>query len=121
MSYKSFQKEIIKKHGEFFTSQIEVFFTKAVDLANNEKYDEALEVGNDALILSKYSTVDYEILYLIGMLCQAYLQNDQPKIANKFFKYGMTIADELNETYERDINSFLDLKIEIDKALKRKK
>lgn len=124
MDYKTFRTNIIKQDGEFYAQRLEQFFSSAVDFAQNEKYDEALIVGNDALTLAKYSNVGYEILYLIGMLCQAYLENDQPEIANDFFNKGMTIIEqgeeENKDTYANDINSFLDLKIIIDDELKKK-
>ena len=84
----------------------------------------ALIIANDALTLAKYSNAGYEIIYLIDILCQAYLENDQPEIANDFFKKGMNIIEqgenENRDTYADDINSFLDLKIVIDKELKKK-
>lgn len=124
MDYKTFRTNVIKQDGEFYAQRLEQFFTSAVDFAQNEKYDEALIVGNDALTLAKYSNVGYEILYLIGMLCQAYLENEQPEIANDFFNKGMTIIEqgekENKDTYTNDINSFLDLKIIIDDELKKK-
>jgi hypothetical protein len=124
MNYKEFQQDIINKNGDLFTAQLEQFFTKAVDLAQNEKYDEALIVGNDALVLAKYSNAGYAILYLLGMLCQAYLDSDKPELADKYFRYGMNMIDENknenSDTYTNDINSFLDLKIIIDNELKKK-
>lgn len=124
MSYKEFQQDIINKNGDLFTAQLEQFFTKAVDLAQNEKYDEALMVGNDALVFAKYSNAGYAILYLLGMLCQAYLESDKPELADKYFRYGMNMIDENknenSDTYTNDINSFLDLKIIIDDELKKK-
>lgn len=124
MDYKTFRTNIIKQDGEFYAQRLEQFFSSAVDFAQNEKYDEALTVGNDALTLAKYSNVGYEILYLIGMLCQAYLENEQPEIANDFFNKGMAIIEqgekENKDTYANDINSFLDLKIIIDDELKKK-
>jgi hypothetical protein len=82
-------------------------------------------VGNDALVLTKYSNAGYAILYLLGMLCQAYLDSDKPEIADNYFRYGMNMIDENNnensDTYTNDINSFLDLKIIIDDELKNKK
>ena len=56
----------------------------------------------------------------IGMLCEAYLDNDQPELADEFFKYGMNIIDEGDGTYDTDLNQFLDLKIIIDEELKKK-
>ncbi|MEI6123061.1 MAG: hypothetical protein WCQ95_05465 [Bacteroidota bacterium] len=124
MNYKEFQQDIIDKNGDLFAAQLEQFFTKAVDFAQNEKYDEALIVGNDALVLAKYSNAGYAILYLLGMLCQVYLDSDKPEIADKYFRYGMNMIDENKnenaDTYHNDINSFLDLKIIIDDELKKK-
>ncbi|MBU1900800.1 hypothetical protein KKG82_00315, partial [Patescibacteria group bacterium] len=79
--------------------------------------------------------IGYEKIYLIGLLTQLYLDNNQPEYANIFFKFGMKIIHGKNNTaykehwdfinqidsgllnydYMEEINSFLDLKIEIDK------
>jgi hypothetical protein len=124
MNYKEFRQDIINKNGDLFSAQLEQFFTKAVDLAKNEKFDEALIVGNDALVLAKYSNAGYAILYLLGLLCQVYLDSDKPELADKYFRYGMNMIDENknenSDTYTDDINSFLDLKIIIDDELKKK-
>lgn len=124
MSYNSFRNDIIQKDGSFYTERLEQFFTKAVDLAQNERYEEAITVGDDALVLAKYSNAGYAVLYLIGMLCQAYLESEKPEVANKYFMVGMEIISENKEenkdTYSDDINSFLDLKILIDDDLKKK-
>lgn len=120
MSYENFRQQIIEKNGDFFSSAVTAFFEKAVELATNEKYEEALAVGNDALVLVKYSNIGYPVVYLIGMLCQAYLDNDQPEVADRFFRYGMTILNENDATYDDDINQFLDLKGIIDDDLKQK-
>jgi len=124
MSYSSFKKEVIDKNGDFFTTQLEQFFIKAIDFAKKEKYDEALIIGNDALVFAKYSNAGYAVIYLIGMLCQAYIDNKQPEIANNFFQFGMDIItkneDKNSNTYSEDIDSFLDLKIVIDREIKNK-
>lgn len=119
MNYKSFQKAITKEHGNFYSSQVEKFFEMAVDFAMKKKFSEAVTIANDALVFAKYSDVGYAIIYLIGMLCEAYLDNEQPELAETFFNYGMKIIDESNDTYDRDLNRFLDLKIDIDEALKK--
>jgi hypothetical protein len=124
MDYKEFKTSIIKQDGEFYAQQLEHFFSVAVEVAESGKYDEAIIIANDALTLAKYSDVDYEILYLIGMLCQVYLDNDQPELANDFFNKGMQIIEqgesENQDTNAEDINSFLDLKIIIEEELKKK-
>lgn len=120
MSYENFRQQIIEKNGDFFSSAVTAFFEKAVELATNEKYEEALAVGNDALVLVKYSNIGYPVVYLIGMLCQAYLDNDQSEVADMFFRYGIKILNENDATYDDDIDQFLDLKGIIDDELKQK-
>ena len=82
MDYQSFQKSIIEKFGDFYADQIDVFFTQSVQFAKEEKFEEAVKAANFALSISVYSNIGYEIIYLIGMLCQSYLDINQPEISN---------------------------------------
>jgi hypothetical protein len=120
MNYEGFRQQIEEQHGDFFTTMVTTFFKKAVEFAINKQYEEALKVGNDALAMAQYSNIDYEIVYLIGMLCEAYLDNDQPEIANEFFEFGVKILDENDSSYDRDVDQFLDLKIIIEEELEKK-
>jgi hypothetical protein len=52
MSYETFRHNIIQNDGTFYAERLEQFFTKAVELAQNEKYDEAITIGDDALVLA---------------------------------------------------------------------
>jgi len=116
MSYEEFTEQ----NRDFFAATVDIFFEKAVELAKNKKFEEALQVGNDALVMAKYSNIGYPVVYLIGLLCEAYLDNDQPEIADNFFKSGMEILDENDSTYNRDVDQFLDLKMIIEEELEKK-
>lgn len=120
MNYKEFKQEMIDNNGDIFTTVVSVFFEKAVEFAKDENYQDALEIANDALIFYKYSNIGYPVVYLIGMLCQAYLDNDKPEKADELFKIGVAIIDKNHFNFEEDINNFLDLKIIIDEELKKK-
>lgn len=120
MDYQSFQKSIIEKFGDFYADQIDVFFTQSVEFAKEDKFEEAVKAANFALSISVYSNIGYEIIYLIGMLCQSYLDINQPEISNDFFNYGMKLIDEWDDDYEDDLNHFLDFKILIEDALREK-
>jgi len=117
MNYIDYQKEIKKKHGGHFAEIVELFFTKATEFAEDDKFGDAIQLANDLLIFAKYSNVDYALLYIIGMTCQLYLDNNQPELSEEFFKRGMEIIKESDIDYDRDINSFLDLKILIDSKM----
>lgn len=121
MSHNDFRQEVIEKNGDFFHVLLDQFFHKAIELAQNDKFEEAIEIGNDALVLAKYSNVGYELIYLLGMLCEAYIDNNQPEIAMKYFKCGMTIIDDKDNKFNDDVNHFLDLKAIIDEELNKKK
>ena len=127
MPYNKFRREIISKEGADYSARLEQFFakaTKAVKLANYGRHDEALKVGSDALVFAKYSDAGYAILHLLGMLCQSYVDNHRPDMAESLFKHGMKMIEdgesENKDTYQDDINSFLDLKIRIDNELRKK-
>jgi len=125
LSYKSFRNEIIQKDGAFYTEQVEKFLEKAVELAKNEKYEDALAISHDAIFLARYSNAGYANLYLYGMLCHLYIDSDKPEIANKFFLAGMDMIeyykgqDQSEDEFMNDINAFLDLKIVIDREMNK--
>jgi len=114
MGKQAFKDRMQKDFGSYFAEIVDVFFKNATEEAVNGNLDEAISIANDALVFAKYSNDKYSILYIVGMMCQAYLDNNQPELSEKFFKYGMTIIKESDFDYERDLNSFLDLKILID-------
>jgi len=119
MKNSEFKKAIKAQYGEFYLKQFDLFFEEAIRLADKGKFKESLKVGKDAFILSKYTDISYEKIYLVGMLCQAYLDNKQPEMANVFFRLGMQMIDENHIKYSEDINAFLDIKILIDTQVYR--
>jgi hypothetical protein len=60
---------------------------------------------------------------LVGLLCQASLDNGQLQSAKNFFSLGMEIIQigesigENKESYENDMDAFLDLKVRIDSLI----
>ena len=121
MDHDKFIEQIAEKYGDFFSEITYVFFEKAVELAENEKYEEAINIGRHAVIMANYSNLGYARVYLLGMLSQAYLDNDEPEMADEFFKYGIEYLNKNDEDYGSDVDRFLDLKIIIDKELGKKK
>ena len=121
MYYKEFRQFLIKNHGDLFASLQTVFFEKAVEAAQKGYYDDALILGEDAMTLAKYSNIGYPNIYMAGMLCQCYLDNGMPEKANAIFERVMPYLDENDDTYNEDVDSFLDLKIEIEKAIEKEK
>lgn len=118
MKYIDYQKRIQKNYGDHFAEIVELFFTKATEFAEEGQIEDAIKLVNDVLIFAKYSNVNYALLYIVGMTCQLYLDNNQPELSEEFFIRGMKIIKESDIDYDRDINNFLDLKSLIDKELK---
>ena len=119
MSYHRFTEQIVERYGDFFAEITTLFFFKAVELAEGEKYEEAIRIGRHAVILANYSNLGYARVYLLGMLSQAYLDNDEPDMANKFFTLGIQLLNKNDENYDRDVDQFLDLKIIIEKEMEK--
>ena len=123
MGYNSFRKAVVQADGPFYAAQVDHFFAQAVELAKEGLFEDAVQVGSDALVLAKYANTGYEVVYLIGLLCQASLDNGRPEVANTFFEAGVHLIEEgedtNKDTYSKDIDSFLDLKILIDKELEK--
>lgn len=124
MNYNAINESIINEFGDSNSAIVNCLFEQAVELAQNEKLEEAIEICQDALIFCKYSNIGYEIIYLLGLLSEIYLNNKQLAIAEKTFNLGMTVIKRGKEknmdegSYDKDIDSSLDLKIKIDKAIK---
>ncbi len=124
MNYNAINESIINEFGDSNSAIVNCLFEQAVELAQNEKLEEAIEICQDALIFCKYSNIGYEIIYLLGLLSEIYLNNNQLAIAEKTFNLGMTVIKRSKEknmdggSYDKDIDSFLDLKIKIDKVHK---
>jgi len=121
MGYDRFIEQIAEKYGNFFAEVTDVFFKKAVELAEDKKFEEAIKVGRHAVIMANYSNLGNERVYLLGMLSQAYLDNNEPEMANEFFTLGIRLLNKNDESYDSDIDRFLDLKIIIEKELEKKK
>ena len=115
MKDQTFRIRMQSDFGNSFAEIVDVFFKNATDYAKSGNFEDALVIANDAIVIAKYSNDKYSVLYIIGMMCQAYLDNNQPELSEQFFKKGMEIINDADINYERDLNSFLDLKTLIDK------
>ncbi len=119
MNYEQYRQEIIKEKGAFIETLVDGFFNKAIEFAKEDNFEQAVKLGNDALVLSKYCDLGDALLYLIGMLCNAYIDNDQPEMANQLFQQGMVLIENNDGKYNEDVNIFLDLKVTIDEELRK--
>ena len=128
---------ISHKYGETYSSLIEILLEQSTKLAQKGKIETAIKITKDALFLSKYSNSYYKRIYIIGLLCQLYLNNKQIELADIYCENGLDLIREeklsnqniktqfskyhyhllLENCVLYDINSFLDLKIAIDVAL----
>ena len=115
MNYKDYQKEIQIKYGSHFAEIIDLLFTKTTEFAKKGKFDDAIQLANDILVFARYSNVDYALLYILGMICQLYIDNNQPELSDIFFKRAIKLIKESDINYNKDINNLLDLKIMIEK------
>jgi len=119
MNYIEFKKIVKGKFGGLNAEQVDYFFDKAVEYAKKGDISTSIRIGKDAFAIAKFAELGYEILYLVGLLCQLHLDNGQPEYAETYFKFGMKIIDENERSYNDDVNDFLDLKILIDSKMNK--
>lgn len=100
MSYDKFTEQIAEKHRDFFSVITGAFFAKALKLAEGNNFEEEIRVGRDTMVMANYSNLGYECVFLIGMLTQVFIDNDEPEIANEFFTYGIQLLDKNNYDYD---------------------
>lgn len=117
MYYEQFRNSLIENHGDLFAEVQTAFFAKAVEAGRNGYFEDAMVLAEDAMVFAKYSNTGYSNIYLAGLLCQCYLDNGLPEKANRIFEKVMPYLDKNDENYGEDVDSFLDLKIAINKAL----
>lgn len=120
MGKNKYTKIIADQYGKVNSSIVESMFQLAVEAAKNDELDDAIVICNDAIVFYKYSSIGYEIIYLLGLLSQIYLDNNQKEMAEKIFRLGMNLIEDGKRknmdlgSYNKDIDAFLDLKIQID-------
>lgn len=119
-NYDRFRKTIASQSDNNLENYVEIFFTEAMKQALNKDFDTALKIARDALLIASYTNIGYELVYIIGGLCEICIDKNDFNCANELFKYGMEILDENDTDYPEDVDRFLDLKIRIDKGLKNK-
>jgi hypothetical protein len=97
---------------------VEIFFEQAVNFAYNGQLTDAIEATKTALFFAEKAGVGYKAVYIIGMLCEVFIDNGELENAQKTFELGMEYVergkDMYPDDYEKDMNSFLDLKVRID-------
>jgi len=112
----SINNRIIDEFGIVNTKQVNVLFEEATNLAIKGRLEEAIKLSEFALNISEYSVKHYGIIYFLGFLIQLHLDIGNPEVENKYFYQAMRSIREEDSNFESDINTFLDLKIEIEKA-----
>ena len=108
--FYSFRNQIIEKFGDFYAEQSDVFFERAVFLADKGLTLSAITDAKFAYSLSQYQPENYRPVYLIGFLSQIHLDNNMIREAKAYCDLGFRLLDKEDPDYENDYKSFSDLR-----------
>ena len=114
--------EVRKEFGDFCNKQVEMFFDRAVKLAEVGDLENAEKlVTIIAMILRYCKDIGYEITYIFGFICHLKLNLDKPEEADSYFNLGMEMIKFEGLENNEDVDRFLNLKIEIQEKKKELK
>lgn len=105
----SYRNQLIEKYGEFYAEQSDLFFERAVFLAEKGVPLSAIRDAKFAYSLSQYQPENYRIIYLIGFLCQIHLDNNLIREAKAYCELGFKLLDKNDPDYDKDYKSFSEL------------
>ncbi|MGD1007880.1 MAG: hypothetical protein ABR980_11700 [Ignavibacteriaceae bacterium] len=107
----TFKNQIVKKFGEQYFEQTELFIERAIAQANMGLLYNAAADGKFALELKQYSNDKTGMQYLIGFLSQLHCDLGQISKSKAYYELGMKFID-LDD--DDDIRLFKNLKELID-------
>lgn len=105
----SYRNQLIEKYGDFYAEQSDLFFERAVFLAEKGVPLSAIRDAKFAYSLSQYQPENYRIIYLIGFLCQIHLDNTLIREAKTYCELGFKLLDKNDPDYDKDYKSFSEL------------
>lgn len=107
-------------------NKCETLFSQAVKFAKEGNLEAAINVIDVAIPLLKSADCGYEYIYMLGFYCQINLEAKHYDKAKTLFDLGMRLIEKgeklkLNlDSYQEDIDMFLDLRIMIKKMSENK-
>lgn len=113
-NFIEFNQEIRKNYGELYTSQVDLFFERAMLNAQKGLYLSAIENCKFALSLNEFASEKINIHYLIGYIAQLYCDLGQIDKSWYYYEYGFSLLDDSQENYINDFRLYTNLREHID-------
>lgn len=113
-NFIEFNQEITKNYGELYTSQVDLFFERAMLNAQKGLYLSAIENCKFALALNEFASEKINIHYLIGYIAQLYCDLGQIDKSWYYYEYGFSLLDDSQENYINDFRLYTNLREHID-------
>lgn len=108
-SFYTFRNQVVERFGNFYEKQADMFFERACNFAKRDFIDEALEEAQFAFNLHYYKSEDYALIYLIGFLCELYIQKENFRKAKSYCNMGLKLLDPDDPGYENDLSKFKEM------------
>ncbi len=107
--FYTFRKEIIKKFGNLYSNQTDLFFERAVAFAENGLLYNAAVDGDFAFTISHFRSKEYRVVYLIGFLSEIHLELNNINKARTYCDLGKRMLCSSDKDYEDDKKKFDEL------------
>ena len=112
--FMTFNQQMIDKHGKQYTKQADLFFERAVMLAQKGLLHTAFEEAKFALALNGFSKKQTRRHYIIGFISQLLCDLGQLKPAKTYYELGLKLLDNADLDYWADFEMYQRLKEHID-------
>jgi hypothetical protein len=108
--FYTFREQVKETLGDNFAQQADIFFQRAVHLAQKNLNHSAIEDGEYALTLAHYTKDDFPIICIIGFLCEIHIFTNRIKKAKYYYNLGLKLLDRNSPDYDSDKTNFDRLK-----------
>ena len=108
-NFYTFRNQVIEKYGDFYESQVDMFFERACYFANRGLIEQAIEEARFAYNLNHYQPENYEMVYLVGFLCELHIQKENIRKAKSYCDLGLKLLDPSDPDYEYDYRKFKEM------------
>ena len=113
-NFIDFNQQVTKNYGDLYTSQVDLFFERAMLNTQKGLYLSAIENCKFALALNEFASEKINIHYLIGYISQLYCDLGQTEKAWYYYEYGFSLLDGTQENYINDFRLYTNLREHID-------
>ena len=107
--FYTFRNQVREKFGFFYEEQVDLFFERASSHARKGILEQAVAEGDFAYNLCQYKRDNGTLVYLVGFLCELYIQKEDYLKAKHYCQLGLKLLDPEDIEFDIDYNKFREM------------